>query len=113
MKFWNGYSWRDQPTTPISLESIEAATIHAIGLDRLQMSQLEQNDYEQKLSGVALKRHYYHNVGADRCGECGEDYDHENHHTRFDQETMEQTMLSHAPGVQYDEEDHGRGLPNE
>lgn len=23
--------------------------------------------------------HAYHNVGADRCGDCGEDYDHANH----------------------------------
>lgn len=28
-------------------------------------------------------------------------------------EDLEQTMLSLCPGVEYDEEDHGKGLPNE
>lgn len=29
-KYWNGYQWKDQPTRPLSVETIEEATVAAL-----------------------------------------------------------------------------------
>lgn len=87
-QYWNGYSWRDAPTTPISLETIEHATLSGLNL----VCRCDDTEYADDGELLSV-----------RCPV----------HDSDPIKTIEQEALALLPGVQYDVEDHGRGLPDE
>ena len=113
MRYWNGHSWREHVQRPLSVESIEEAVIETLGLDRLQMSQLEQHDYEQKLSGVTIARAEAGELDdpveviAREMKNVGDEWDYACH------QCGQVRCGCNAAQVVYDEEDHAKGLPDE